>query len=455
VRQPGSSWPGFLVVLIGLALSLLGNLASIPDVVTYGMLIIVAGLILQVCGWREGLRYWPAWAYLLFLLPLPNFIYWQLSIRLQFISSELGVMLIKMLGIPVFLDGNIIDLGVYKLQVAEACNGLRYLFPLLSFGYLFAVLYRGPRWHKLLLFIVAVPITILMNSLRIGIVGVMVNQYGISQAEGFIHLFEGWVIFAACIGLLYGLAYVLQRFTAEPKSVLQVLDLDTHGFGAIGARLLSYRTHLAVWLSAAAIALAALFWAAIYTPKVSYPDRLRFQSFPDAVSVESATWRGEREILDADIQAVLKADDYLVSTYVAPTGGNSVNLLIAYYRSQVEGAGIHSPEVCLPAGGWEVSGWAGRAVSVDGGFTVNRAIIQKGVNRQLVYYWFEQRGRRVTSDYAAKAYTVWDSVRSGRTDGALVRVVTPIQGSDVEGADTRLASFLAPVLKDMPQYVPR
>ena len=80
------------------------------------------------------------------------------------ISSELGVWFLRLLSVPVFLEGNIIDLGLYKLQVAEACSGLRYLFPIMSFSYVFCMLYSGPRWHKAVLLLSAVPLTVLMNS---------------------------------------------------------------------------------------------------------------------------------------------------------------------------------------------------------------------------------------------------------------------------------------------------
>ncbi len=118
---------------------------------------------------------------------------------------------------PVFLEGNIIDLGVYKLQVAEACSGLRYLFPILSFSYLFAILYRGPVWHKAVLLLSAAPLTVFMNSFRIGVIGVLVNQYGIEQAEGFLHFFEGWVIFIACISVLFLMAIVPYHPSKNPN----------------------------------------------------------------------------------------------------------------------------------------------------------------------------------------------------------------------------------------------
>jgi EpsI family protein len=135
-----------------------------------------------------------------------------------------------------------------------------------------------------------------------------------------------------------------------------------------------------------------------------------------------------------------------------------VNVLVAYFESQAKGRAIHSPQVCLPGSGWEVSQWTPTQTAVrtrTGEFLrVNRAIIQKGMDRQLVYYWFEQQGRSVTSDYAAKIYTLVDAVSRGRTDGALVRVVTPISSNAIDASDRRLQQFLEIMLPQLPAYVP-
>jgi exosortase len=170
-------WPGILVVAAALALATLGNLVQIDDLVFYALIVWTAGLILVGFGWRRGVVFWPSVLHLVFMLPLPQFLYWQVNTTLQFLSSEVGVGLVRLAGVPVFLDGNVIDLGVYKLQVAEACSGLRYLFPIMSFTYVFAVLYRGPVWHKLVLLLSAVPLAVLMNSVRIGIIGVLVANF--------------------------------------------------------------------------------------------------------------------------------------------------------------------------------------------------------------------------------------------------------------------------------------
>jgi exosortase/archaeosortase family protein len=105
--------------------------------------------------------------------------------------------------------------------VAEACSGLRYLFPILSFSYLFAILYRGPLWHKAVLLLAAAPLTVLMNSFRIGMIGVLVHHRGIEHAEGFLHFFEGWVIFGACVAILFLMAWALQRLTARTRCLLR------------------------------------------------------------------------------------------------------------------------------------------------------------------------------------------------------------------------------------------
>ena len=150
---------------------------------------------------------------------------------------------------------------------------------------------------------------------------------------------------------------------------------------------------------------------------------------------------------------------YIDATFFAPQEAAPVSFFTAWYRSQTDGAGLHSPEVCLPAGGWEIFSLRRHSVSmpgtVYGTFQVNRAVIEQGMSRQLVYYWFEQRGRRMTNDFAAKISVVHDSLRIGRTDGALVRFVTPIAIHETEAdADARIARLMAEVLPQLPRFVP-
>jgi len=454
--QRVNRWPGIFVILLGLVLGIFGNLVKIPDIVTYALIIWVGGVVLTGFGWERGKKHQLPVLHLIFMLPLPQFIYWKLTIVLQLISSELGVWFIKLAGVPVFLEGNVIDLGVYKLQVAEACSGLQYLFPILSFSYLFAILYRGPFWHKVVMFLAAAPLTIFMNSFRIGMIGVLVDSYGISHAEGFLHWFEGWVIFGTCIGMLFLMAVLLQRLTPSPLGLRDTIDLDTDGLMGEASRFLGVATSRGVIIATVlSVAITAAF---VFTPAPErvMPDRDNFNLFPRTIG----EWNSYTIPLDPATERVLGATDHINAVFSKPGEQNTyVNFFAAYYDKQTEGSGIHSPEVCLPVGGWEVFSIDPTPVSIPGtvygDFELNRAVIEKGLSRQLVYYWFEQRGTRMTNDYLAKIDVVYDSLTIGRTDGAMVRFVTPINEGETEAdADARMQGFMAQLLPKLPRYIP-
>lgn len=448
--------PGIVVIMFALAFGIFGNMVKIPDIVTYALIIWVGGVVLTGFGWARGRHHQLPVLHLIFMLPLPQFVYWKLTIMLQLISSELGVWFIQLAGVPVFLEGNVIDLGIYKLQVAEACSGLRYLFPILSFSYLFAILYRGPFWHKAVMFLMAAPLTVFMNSFRIGVIGILVNSYGIEQAEGFLHFFEGWVIFGSCIALLFLTAVLLQRLTPSPLSLRDTIDLDFEGLGAQAARILAIRPARGIII--AALVSAVITAAFVFTPARDrvIPPRDDFVLFPNQIG----DWSAYKIELEYRTAEVLAASDYINAIYTKPGQNETyVNFFAAFYDKQTEGAGIHSPDVCLPVGGWEVFSITPTEVSfpdtVYGTFKLNRAVIEMGLSRQLVYYWFEQRGSRMTNDYLAKIGVVYDSLTKGRTDGALVRFVTPINPGETEAeAEARMQGFMAQLLPSLPRYIP-
>ncbi len=448
-------WPGLVVLAGALALAGLGNLMRVPDIVTYAFILWVAGVVLTMFGWQRGRHHMLPVFHLVFMLPLPQVLYWKLTIFLQWISSALGVWFLNLGGVAVFLEGNVIDLGVYKLQVAEACSGLRYLFPILSFSYLFAILYRGPLWHKLVLLLSAAPLTVVMNSVRIAIIGVLVDGYGIEQAEGFLHFFEGWVIFLICVAILFGLAMLLQRLAPNPLSLTEAIDLDFEGFGTIFARVFAIRATPALVAAVMLTGAASAAWQTLPATEVTAPARDPLFLFPRQIG----NWQSYTVDLEPDVERVLAADDYLNAFYQMPGDQGVVSFFVAWYAKQTEGQGIHSPEVCLPTGGWEV--FTLQEVPLDlgdvgyGRFNANRAVIQKGLSKQLVIYWFEGRGKRIANDFRAKLSVLNDSLAMGRTDGALVRYVTPIEPGESEAdAEARLMRFMRLSLADLPEFVP-
>jgi exosortase D (VPLPA-CTERM-specific) len=447
-------WPGVLAVGLALGLALAGNLARIDDLVFYALIVWVGGLVLVGFGWRRGRVFWPAVLHLVFMLPLPQMLYWKVTTALQLASSVIGVGIVQLAQVPVYLDGNVIDLGIYKLQVAEACSGLRYLFPIMSFTYVFAVLYRGPRWLKAVLLLSAVPLAILMNAVRIGVIGILVHHHGIGQAEGFLHAFEGWVIFLCCIAILFAMAKAMQRLSGDRRPLGAALDLDFGGLGAELGRIRAAPASRALVAAACLTAAVSAAWALAPAREALVPDRDPFSLFPRQIGA----WSGAPGLLAPEIEASLGADDYLAAYYRSPGEAAGVDLFLSYYALQTEGDAIHSPTVCLPGAGWEVFSIRPVGVALPGtaagAVRLNRAVIQKGLEKQLVYFWFEGRGRRLTGDFAAKAYTVLDGMATGRSDGGLVRMITAIGADGEAAADARLQRFLAASVDRLPRFIP-
>ena len=183
--------------------------------------------------------------------------------------------------------------------------------------------------------------------------------------------------------------------------------------------------------------------------------RAEFFEFPDKIG----GWSGQKEKLEPKILASLKTDDYIMSNYRNENGG-IVNFYIAYYADQQAGSAAHSPRACIPGGGWQIKGLetvAIPALQMAGQpLSTNRLVIQKGDHGQLVYYWFQQRDRVITNEYMVKWYLFWDALTRNRTDGALVRLTTPIKpGEDHTLADQRLINFARQIEPLMDKYIPR
>ena len=446
---------GIALLIFALALGAMGKISQIDDIVAYALILWVGAILLISWGWQQGKHFWPPVVHLVYMLPLPGVLYYKVSAYLQMVSSELGVWLLQVLSIPVFLEGNIIDLGVYKLHVAEACSGLRYLFPIMSFSYIFAVLFKGTVWHKAVLLLAAVPITIVMNSVRIAFAGWLVNYAGLEYLEGFTHFFEGWVIFMICVVLLFLLAWAMLRFSGSKSSLANALDLDTSGWGIQAARLRLIEPSKALILSAVLLGAAGLAWEARPQSEVSRVDREPLALFPSRLGTWTA---GIPEVLDPAVEVSLGADDYHSVPFTSADAILPVGLFVAFYYDQTKG-GIHSPEICLPGAGWEIA-WLERVniapeLELAEPFEINRAVIQKGQTRMMVYYWFDQHGRRTAWDFAAKMYLLWDSLTIGRTDGALVRLTTPIHPDETDAeAEARLQVMFMETNTVLPRFVP-
>lgn len=475
------SWWGLAVILGGLFLYWIGELATLYVLQHLSLWMVIVGLVVASIGVRRARAIAFPLSYLLTSIPLPVFLYASLSSQLQLWSSALGVGCLQLVGVTAFRDGNVIDLGTVQLQVVEACSGIRYLLPLTSLALLCAYLFKDLMWKRVVLVLSSIPISIVVNGFRIGMIGVLVERYGQGAAEGFYHLFEGWVLFMASLGLLILEMWILAKIgtAGDRSSVLSRFTwvVQSHSISpAVGPQLHNPLSPLSsasrhgsnlrppiaprlfpntAYLCSVALLLPMAFASMLLVDREEVsPSRAVFVDFP----MQLDGWQGISHSLEKQYIDALRFDDYVLADFRFGDG-QPVNLYAAYYQSQRKGQSAHSPQSCLPGGGWEINSINAMDLPASRGMVrslhVNRALIQKDSQKQVVLYWFKQRDRILSNEYLVKLFLFWDALSRGRTDGALVRIASLVGPGETEDiVDQRLLRFVSTIEPELNRYVP-
>ena len=179
----------------------------------------------------------------------------------------------------------------------------------------------------------------------------------------------------------------------------------------------------------------------------------QLSSFPATIG----PWSGRDIPIDEQVQDVLKASDLLNRVYIGSAAGNTIGVFVAYYDSQRRGGAIHSPKNCLPGAGWNIVKGDIVPITLSGRSEpagVNQVLIQNGMNKQLVLYWYQSQGRIVASEYTAKICLLWDAATKNRTDGAIVRIVVPVTDGNEEAALKQAQDFLGQAYPDLRELIP-
>ncbi len=458
-------WLGIVPLLLGIFLYWLGELGGEFYTIYLSAVVILAGISILHIGCAKTRSFAFIFILMTLMFPFPAFIYNNLSVNLQLISSRLGTAMVQVFGLPAYREGNIIDLGFRKLQVVEACSGIRYLLPLIVLGIIIAYFVKGSLWKKIFLVFSTIPLAIFMNGSRIALAALSATFLRPEVAEGILHDFSGFVVFMASFGLLAGEVIVLGKigklFTKSadpPQSNDPRPDEQNHGeVDAVPHRGGITKRRNFPWQPQSVVVLALLLATLILGNGINFreapPIKKPFAQFP----LDVGTWHGKRGFLDADMVSGLHLSDYTMINYVNPEG-KLISLYVSYYQSQRKGESIHSPESCLPGSGWVFT----KAclinlpgVEQENGPTVNRVLIEKLNEKQVAYYWFPLRGRIVHNLWQVKFFNFWDAVTMQRTDGALVRIITPLsQYEDAELGDKRLQEFTSRIFPILQDFLP-
>ncbi|MFQ5902022.1 MAG: VPLPA-CTERM-specific exosortase XrtD, partial [Thermodesulfobacteriota bacterium] len=404
--KPSPNLLGLFLFLAGIGVLILGHVGAELFLMRFSMLLVISGLVLFLLG-TEFLRVllFPI-GFLIYMIPLPQVIFNAIAFPLQLFAAQVATGILQSLGIPVLREGNIIQLAYSTLEVAEACSGIRSLVTLLTLSTVYSYFTQDRLWKHVVLIISAIPIAVIANSTRVTGTGILAHYFGAGVAQGFYHTFSGWLVFMVAFGLLLLVGIFLSRITrlignkrdlTDKTNMVEQVDIST---GAVASK---GRSNISQFLVAVVVFLAAIgfvhFW---WSHGEAIPLRKKLATFP----LDIGNWEGREEGLPGDVLEKVRVDDYMMRWYVSKTSEKPsvpINFYVGYYETQRKGATYHSPRNCLPGGGWQIVDSERVSIDVQENKTIiiNKILIQKGLDKQLLLYWYQDRGRIIASEYWA------------------------------------------------------
>ena len=209
--SPSSNWIGLGLIIFGILLLLLGNLATEYFTMRFSLLVVLGGILLFLLG-REFFKnlLFPL-IFLIFMIPIPSILMDRITFPMQLFASKMASLSLYFFGIPVLREGNVMLLANTSLEVAEACSGIRSLISLLALSVVFAYISQKATWKRILLVLSTFPIAIIANAARVSGTGVLAHHYGDKVAQGFFHGFSGWILFVVAFVCLFVVGSLLSR----------------------------------------------------------------------------------------------------------------------------------------------------------------------------------------------------------------------------------------------------
>jgi exosortase D (VPLPA-CTERM-specific) len=385
---------------------------------------------------------------LVFMVPAPSVVERSLGLYLKGISSKLGGAMIGFFDIPVNVSGNIIDLGVTQLQVVDACSGMRYIFALLALGTIYAYFFEKAVWKQVVCIAATIPISILINILRIGMTGILTARYGVGMAEGFFHDFSGWAIFIVAFAFLFLLGRILAFF--PPKNYAgKTFDAADKALpaGKHGSVNKAFLTSVVLLLIVGALSMSTMALPAI---KI----RGGIEKFP----LEFAGWHGQAEVVDPETVIRSGAEESF-SGFYTKNDHDAVSLYVGYRSTAFLSNEnfFHSPNVCLPSSGWrtiEESTHVVAAVPSFGNIKVTKMVMDYMGKKSLVYFWFQTKDKATDDKSVNRFHLAMHAIKRDNTHDLFIRPITALQpGERIEDAEKRLDQFVREMMAELLRFL--
>jgi len=202
IRPEPSTW-GLPLILVSLAMLLVGVFGAELFLSRVSMILLIAGMVIFLLGWNMLRAVLFPLSFLLLMIPIPTIVFGQITLPLQILASKLAAWSLPLCGVPVLREGNIINLPAMPLEVAQACSGIRSLMSLTTLAIMYGFLMERRIWVRIALALASVPIAVAANGLRIVGTGLIVQYWDPNKAEGFFHIFSGWLVFVFSLLILF------------------------------------------------------------------------------------------------------------------------------------------------------------------------------------------------------------------------------------------------------------
>ncbi len=429
---------GSFLLTAGLSALIIGQAGGISVLQQVSLMLTIPAMVLLVFGKAVLKALALPISFLWFMIPIWEILTDPLHLPFQAFSANMGVMLLRIAGIPVFQDGLFIHLPNITLEVARACSGVNYLIAVLATSIPLSTIVLTSMRRRVTLVLLAVTVSALANSLRVALIGLLAYYDMSGDLHGPYHALHG--IFVSMVGYLviFGGLWILSRnqHDGNPRPFPSPVS-EKKGRLEWNQQKTSLGFLIAVLLLAGS------------TPYIDRSRPVPLRHSLSGLSLVSAGWVG-RDVPYEHIPGV----DQSLSRIYRHVSGEEVHVSVSYFETQTQGKELVGPGTAkLHSDATRVRMIVGQRGEVE----MNRLLRHEGGRAQAVLFWYDLNGRIVPGRYAAKLYTAFDAVANGRTSGALVSLATALP-SDDEPARQRalesLSAFVSTFYPILDQYLP-
>lgn len=425
---------GSILVIGGLSALIVGRAGGIQAIEQVSLLITLPGIVVVLFGLKALKLLILPIGFLWFMLPIWESITDPLHFPFQQFSADLGVLMLRLVGIPVYQDGVFIYLPNITLEVAKACSGINYLIAVLATSIPLATIVLTGVWRRILLVLLAMAVSAFANSLRVALIGVLAYYDLSGDLHGPYHMLHG--VFVSFIGY------------AAIFAGLWVLSRGQRAFvRGDGTRMwrLGWGQVRTAWIVLAVV--LGLVGVSRYVER-SHPVPL-MQDLSE-LSLENAGWTG----IDIPSAEGLPGVDQSLSRSYRAVSGEEVQVSFWYFERQSQGKELVNPRTsALHADAKRVR----LNIVGQGAVELNRRVVHREGHTNMVVFWYDVNGRILASQLAVKCYTMLDAVVYGRTNGALVSIAVDLLSDDEAGKEQAIATlegFVSTLYLALDRYLP-